>query len=95
MANANKLTIVSAFEIDRLGTLLAQISDLTKQADAIKASLKELGEDVVVEGSLFRATVTTSSKVTLDADKVRLALGAAVSLCEKTSTVTTVRVVSR
>ena len=52
--------------VDQLGLLLAQISDLTKQADAIKTAIKEAGidgklesdEDGVrfIDGSLFRAT---------------------------------------
>ena len=94
MANANPLKVVGAFEIDRLGKLLAQISELTAQADAIKANLKESGF-TEVEGNLFRATVSTSERTTLDTKKVELALGDKISLCQKTSTTVTVRVVSR
>ena len=56
--------------IDRLGLLLAQISDLTKEADVIKAQLRELG-DGAYEGELFRASVSTSERSTLDMEAVR------------------------
>ena len=42
--------------VDTLGTLLAQIADLTKQADAIKDSIKETasaGGAMVIEGAVF------------------------------------------
>jgi len=43
--------------------LLAQIADLTKQADAIEDAIKDsasAGGDKVVEGSLFKATYLES-----------------------------------
>lgn len=94
MANAEKLAVVGAFEVDRLGKLLAQIKDLTEQAEAIKDDLKNSGFDVV-EGALFRASVVAVDRVSLDAEKVRLLLGDKVALCEKVSHSVSVRVVSR
>jgi hypothetical protein len=88
------MKITNAREIDRLGRLLAKIADLTAQADEIKDVLKS-SELTEFEGKLFRATVSTSERVSLDSKKVRIALGDLASLCEKTSTVTVVRVVSK
>jgi hypothetical protein len=49
--------------VDTLGNLLAQIADLTKQADAIKDQIKDGGKSV--EGVLFKATyVEANRKVT-------------------------------
>lgn len=51
--------------VDQLGMLLAQIADLTKQADAIKDKLKNAAStsDVkVFEGSLFKATYVESNR---------------------------------
>lgn len=56
--------------IDTLGQLLAQIADLTKQADAIKATIRELG-DGAYEGDTFRVSVSTSERETLDMKAVR------------------------
>jgi hypothetical protein len=56
----NDLTFTS---VDTLGQLLAQIADLTKQADAIKDQIKDGGK--TVEGVLFKATyVEANRKVT-------------------------------
>ena len=55
--------------VDTLGTLLAQIADLTKQADAIKDSIKEsasAGGAKVVEGALFKATYIEANRSTID-----------------------------
>ena len=50
-------------DVDTLGQLLAQIADLTKQADAIKDQIKDGGK--TVEGVLFKATyVEANRKVT-------------------------------
>ena len=50
-------------QVDTLGNLLAQIADLTKQADAIKDQIKDGGK--TVEGALFKATyVEANRKVT-------------------------------
>ena len=57
----------TANDIDRLGLLMAQISDLSKEANEIKSALKEMGTGVV-EGNLFRAIVVQQERVTYDAD---------------------------
>ena len=52
-------TAINTNSVDTLGELLAQISALTKQADAIKDSIKDaasMGGDKLVEGDLFKAT---------------------------------------
>ncbi len=63
-----KTTDIITTDIDRLGTLLAQIADLSAQADLIKDNLKDAataGGAKVVEGNLFKATVVeTNRKVT-------------------------------
>jgi hypothetical protein len=60
---------ISAVSVDTLGQLLAQISDLTKQADMIKDSIKDqasLGGAKVVEGALFKATYIESNRSVVD-----------------------------
>jgi len=64
--NANDLTISS---VDTLGELLARIAELTKQADAIKDSIKDqasLGGAKVVEGAFFKATYIEANRKTTD-----------------------------
>jgi len=66
-------------QVDVLGNLLAQIADLTKQADAIKDGIKEAGADGLLEvndkgvrfvdGNLFRATYSDSNRSTFDSKK--------------------------
>ena len=59
--------------IDILGSLLAQISDLTKQADAIKDGIKNAasaGGDKVVEGALFKATYVECNRTVVDYKKL-------------------------
>lgn len=55
--------------VDTLGALLAQIADLTKQADAIKDGIKDAasaGGAKVVEGALFKATYIESNRSSID-----------------------------
>jgi hypothetical protein len=56
MAKAKLVVELNEGSVDRLGVLLAQIKDLTDQADAIKDAIKLSGESH--EGSLFKATLT-------------------------------------
>lgn len=56
--------------IDDLGHLQAQIAELTKRADVLKAQLKSRG-DGAYEGGLFRVTVSTTERETLDMAAVR------------------------
>ena len=54
---------------DELGTLLAQIATLTKQADKIKDAMKDVasaGGDKVFEGALFKCTYTETDRTIFD-----------------------------
>ena len=51
-------------QADQLGQLLAEIAILEKQAETIKAAMKEVGG--VHEGVLFRSTVIESNRATTD-----------------------------
>jgi len=92
--------------IDTLGALLAQIADLTKQAEAIKDGIKEAGIDGLlekdakgvsfVEGAIFRATYSETNRASFDSKKFIAKFGAAVyAEYTKTSAVFTVKVTSR
>ena len=67
-------TDIALLEVDQLGLLLAQIADLTKQADAIKDDIKEvatlLNGDKVIAGNLYKATVVESNRNTVDYKKL-------------------------
>lgn len=72
-------TTTITHDVDTLGELLAQISALTKQADAIKDAIKEdasANGDKVVEGYLFRATYIESNRSTVDSKALFAELGA-------------------
>ena len=85
--------------IDTLGALLAQIADLTKQADAIKDAIKDAanaGGPKVVEGALFKATYSESNRSTFDKDAFIAVHGAeAYKQFTKTSAIFSVKVTSR
>jgi hypothetical protein len=82
-------------QIDRLGYLLAEIADLEKQAKAIKDALKDAG-DGAYEGEVFRATVSTSERETLDMAAVREHLSRQfITANTKVTETQTVRVVAR
>ena len=88
--------------IDTLGTLLAQIADLTKQADAIKDGLKDSATapngSNVFEGDLFKATVVESNRSTVDWKALTKALGISeeqLAAYTKTTAVFSVKVTSR
>ena len=58
---------------DELGTLLAQIATLTKQADSIKDSMKDIasnGGTTVFEGALFKASYVESNRAVTDWKKL-------------------------
>lgn len=85
----------NANNVDKLGVLLAQISDLSKQADAIKAELKAQGVGVT-EGALFRAVVVEQEKTTYDMEIMRLGAPAEVlALAKRESVAMMVRVTGR
>jgi hypothetical protein len=88
--------------IDTLGALLAQIADLEKQADAIKADLKDAATapngTKVFEGSLFKATVIEANRSTVDWKKLAADLGITdeqLAGYTKTTAVFSVKVTSR
>ena len=88
--------------IDTLGTLLAQIADLTKQADLIKDGLKESATapngSNVFEGDLFKATVVESNRSTIDWKALSKDLGITdeqLAAYTKTAAVFSVKVTSR
>ena len=87
--------------IDTLGALLAQIADLTKQADAIKDSIKDAasaGGDKVVDGALFRATYIETNRSVVDYKKLCADLGVSaeqVASYTRTTAVFSVKVTSR
>ena len=85
--------------VDTLGSLLAQIADLTKQADAIKDAIKEsasAGGDKVVEGALFKATYIESNRSVFDKEAFIKEHGAeAYAKFTKVSAVFSVKVTSK
>ena len=88
--------------IDTLGTLLAQIADLEKQANAIKDDLKDSatapGGSKVFEGDLFKATVVESNRSTIDWKQLSADLGISADVLAKytkTAAVFAVKVTSR
>jgi len=88
--------------IDTLGTLLAQIADLEKQASAIKDDLKDSatapGGSKVFEGDLFKATVVESNCSTIDWKQLSADLGISADVLAKytkTAAVFSVKVTSR
>ena len=86
-------------DVDTLGALLAQIADLTKQADAIKDGIKDsasAGGAKVVEGALFKATYIESNRSTFDKDAFIKVHGAeAYAAFTKVSAVFSVKVTSK
>ena len=95
----NDIANIAVSSVDTLGALLAQISDLQKQADAIKDSIKDqasAGGAKVVEGSLFKATYTETNRCVFDKDAFIKAHGAeAYAKFTKTTAVFSVKVTSR
>jgi hypothetical protein len=87
--------------VDTLGNLLAQIAELTKQADAIKDGIKEsasAGGDKVVEGNLFKATYIESNRSVVDNKALLAELGATaeqIARHTKTTAVFSVKVTTR
>lgn len=90
---SNKPAPVTANDIDDLGFLLADISRLTKQAEDIKARIKAEGKDFV-DGNAFRATVVKQERTSYDPRKVEVMLGDKISLVEKVTAVTSVKLVA-
>jgi hypothetical protein len=93
--------IINKSSVDNLGELLAQIAELTKQADAIKDAIKDAasaGGDKVVEGDLFKATYVESNRSVVDYKTLCADLGITaeqVAAYSKTTAVFSVKVTSR
>jgi len=88
--------------IDTLGGLLAQIADLEKQAEVIKADLKDAATapngSKVFEGDLFKATVIEANRSTIDWKRLAADMGITeeqLAGYTKTSAVFSVKVTSR
>jgi hypothetical protein len=76
--------------VDVLGATLAQIADLTKQADKIKDSFKDVatlpGGAHVFEGAMFKATVVEANVKSIDYKKMLADLGVSEATIEKYTT---------
>jgi hypothetical protein len=64
MAKAKLVVELNEGSVDRLGMLLAQIADLTLEADAIKTAIKLSGASL--EGSFFKATLVDMDRKVFD-----------------------------
>jgi len=88
--------------VDTLATLLAQIADLEKQANAIKDDLKDAatapGGSKVFEGDVFKATVIEANRSVIDWKRLAADLGITeeqLAGYTKTTAVFSVKVTSR
>lgn len=94
-------TINTPSNIDRLGQLLAQIADLTKEADAIKDGLKDeanLSGAKEFLGDLFRAAYIETNRSTVDWKGVAKAMNIPAELIAehtKTTAVFSIKVTSK
>ena len=94
MAKAKLVVELNEGSADRLGMLLAQIADLTVEADAIKDAIKESGKSI--EGSFYKATYSETDRKSFDKDLFIKENGAvAYDRYQKTSAVFSVKVTSR
>ena len=66
MAKAKLVVELNEGSVDRLGMLLAQIADLTAEADAIKDAIRKSGASH--EGSFFKATLVDMDRKVFDKD---------------------------
>lgn len=95
------MNAITTTQVDTLGQLLAQIADLTKQADAIKDQFKDnasAGGAKSVEGDLFKATYIESNRSTVDYKTLCADLGITaeqIAKYSKTAAVFSVKVTSR
>jgi hypothetical protein len=85
---------ITADDIDTWGIVLADISRLTKEADAITLRLKEGGLDSY-NGDVFRAVVVKQDRTSYDPRKVEKLLGDLITQVEQVSKVTSVKVTAR
>ena len=91
--------VIEAASVDELGSLLAQIADLQKKADAIKNAIKDsasAGGAKSIEGSLFRATYSETDRSVFDKEAFVKTFGAETyAKFTKTTAVFSVKVYSR
>jgi hypothetical protein len=81
--------------IDRLGVIKAQLAELKREEEELKTVLVECGPGAY-EGDLYRATVSTSERETLDMAAVREHLSRQfIQAHTNVTSVTAVRVVAR
>ena len=59
-----------AAQVDKLGSLNAQIAELESRAELIKADLKSTGLDTI-EGTLFKCAISTVKRATLNSGRVK------------------------
>jgi hypothetical protein len=76
--------------IDNLGSLLAEIADLTAKADLIKDAMKDVATAPgstgnVFEGALFKATVIETNRTTIDHKRLLADLGVSAEVIAKYS----------
>ncbi len=95
------MNTITTTQVDTLGQLLAQIAELTKQADAIKDGIKDAasaGGAKVVEGDLFKATYIETNRSTVDYKALCADLGITadqIAKYSKTAAVFSVKVTSK
>lgn len=81
--------------VDQAGDLKAKIADLTAQLKTIQDILKDSGE-TAIDGAIFRATVSTTTRSTLDTAYVKALLtDKQLALATNKTPVTTVRFAAR
>jgi uncharacterized Zn finger protein len=81
--------------VDSLGAIKAEIATLTAREKVLKDKLIALGESAI-DGDMYRATVSTSERETLDMSAVRAKLSPQFMAAHtNVTTVTAVRVVAR
>jgi hypothetical protein len=89
------MTTNIATAIDQLGALKAQIAELERRENELKAILIEMG-DGAYEGDVFRVTVSTADREYLDQKAVREKLSPQFIRAHTTvKSVTTVKVTTR
>lgn len=85
---------IALLEVDKLGLLLAQIDELTVEAEKIKKEIKEvatmLNGDKVIAGNLFKATVVESNRNTVNHKALYAALGVTSAQLAKYTKITAV-----
>ena len=73
-------------QIDTLGSLMAQIAELTKQADKIKEELKDrasISGEKSFEGATYKATYTETNRSTVDWKAIAAEMSIPVDLIAK------------